>query len=637
MSASTALPEGDSAAALHVLNDEYCALHTTKEDAFWAAYMGLAEDPKQAQQQFQEREVALKRWLQDPERLAAVKKTLAGVQEGKNEDRETLRAWARTLEAHCLEEPEARALSEEIVAKEGELALSRGGMNLGYHDPQATGSDAGGFVKASSVVLSNLISNSDDRQVRKAAWEGLRSIEQHVLREGNFLEIVKLRNRLGRSQGAEDFYDWTVKRAEGMSKREIFALLDDLEARTRDRARQALTDLQEKTGSAAVEAWDVRFLTQGDVSREQDPFFPFQHAVERWGRSFAALGISYRQARLVLDLVDRKGKYENGFMHGPEISWRKDGEHLPARIHFTANAIPGAVGSGHRATQTLFHEGGHAAHFSNIDQPAPCYGQEFAPTSVAFAETQSMFLDSLLNDADWQARYARTRDGGAMPWDLVERGVRSRQPFAAWGARSMLAICYAEKALYEMPEEDLTPENVLSMLREVEKRFLFMESPRPVLSVPHLLSGESSAYYHGYVLAEMGVYQTRAFFLKRDGHLVDNKNIGPAMREAYWKPGNSQTCTALIEGLTGAPLSADSFAEHLNKDTEAAVKIAKASFEAEKDIPQREGAVELDASIRVCHGNETIANLAPGGNFADFSAKFSAWIDSLVASRQAES
>ena len=118
---------------------------------------------------------------------------------------------------------------------------------------------------------------------------------------------------------------------------------------------------------------------------EQDPYFPFARALERWGRSFAALGIDYRDATMVLDLVDRKGKYENGFMHGPVPAWRENETKRPARIH--------------------------------ISMPAPCFAQEFAPTSVAFAETQSMFLDSLLDDADWQTRYAKTKDGAPMPWE----------------------------------------------------------------------------------------------------------------------------------------------------------------------------------------------------------------------------
>ena len=55
------------------------------------------------------------------------------------------------------------------------------------------------------------------------------------------------------------------------------------------------------------------------------------------------------------------------------------------------------------------HAGGHAAHFANIDQGSPMFSQERAPTSVAYAENQSMFLDSFIDDAAWKARYALSR------------------------------------------------------------------------------------------------------------------------------------------------------------------------------------------------------------------------------------
>jgi Zn-dependent oligopeptidase len=352
--------------------------------------------------------------------------------------------------------------------------------------------------------------------------------------------------------------------------------------------------------------------------------------VRRWGRSFAALGIEYDGAELVLDLVDRPGKYENGFMHGPVVAWRREGSRVPARIHFTANAIPGMVGSGHRATQTLFHEGGHAAHFANVDMPAPCFGQEFAPTSVGFSETQSMFLDSLLDDAEWQRRYARDRAGEPMPLELIRRGIEARQPFAAWGARAMLAVCYAERALYEVPEGELTPERALEEVRAVERRLLFLErgSPRPVLSVPHLLAGDSSAYYHGYVLAEMAVHQTRDFFRARDGHLVDDPRIGSDLREHYWRPGNSQSFDALVRGLVGAPLGAQAMADSVTGTTDEALARATERIERLAEVPEHAGPVELNGRVRVVHGRETVAELEPGG-FEAFADAFAAWVDGL--------
>ncbi|MCA8924145.1 MAG: peptidase M3 [Planctomycetes bacterium] len=600
------------------LNATFLRLHTTKENAFWAAYMGLEDDPAAARAELDRREVELNRFSRDAANLRKVREALAAPGLA-NDARVALEGWQAYFSAHALEGEASQTLAEEIVGLEGELAKARGAMQLGYVDPER------GFQPASSVKLGTLLRTDPNPALRKAAWEGLRSIEDHVLAHG-FAEVVKRRNELGRAQGAEDYYDYKVKNAEGMSKREVFALLDELEARTRDAARAALARLEQEHGADAVTPWNVGYLISGDVTRELDPYFPFEESVARWGRSFAALGIDYRGASMVLDLIDRKGKYENGFMHGPEPAWRKDGALQRARIQFTANAIPGMLGSGQRATQTLFHEGGHAAHFANVDMPAPCFGQEFAPTSVAFAETQSMFLDSLLGDADWKTRYAKTRAGEPIPAELIEKDLRAKHPFAAWSARAMLAVCYAERAIYELPEAELTAAGILGAIRAAENRMLFMDSSRPVLSVPHLLAGESSAYYHGYVMALMGVHQTRAFFLERDGHLVDNPKIGPDLARAYWRPGNSRRCSDLIQALTGDPLSPKAYADHLVRDTEELVAEARARRAAEAKLPRFSGPVRLNASIRVANGKETVCELAPDGDFDAFAEAFGGWI-----------
>ncbi len=635
------------------LDHAYERLHTQKEDAFWTAYMGNADDPDRARADLDAREIELNSFLRDPERLASVRAVLersgkldsaenldrahkldsadkpgaphkldsaVKPDSGKN-DLMALRGWQSTFAAHVIDSSDARSLADSIVEAEGALANERGKLQLTCLD------ESGTRVPASSIKLGTLLGTSPSEPVRRSAWEGLRAIEPHVLERG-FLEVVRMRNRLGRMLGAEDYYDWKVRRVEGITKRDVFDRLDDLEARTRDAGRRSIEDLRTHRGDAAVRPWNLRYTVAGDVTKEQDPYFPFSEAIARWGRSFAALGIRYRNAELVLDLVDRKGKYENGFMHGPVPAWREDGRFKPARIQFTANAIPGMVGSGRRATETLFHEGGHAAHFANIDMPSPCFAQEFAPSSVAMAETQSMFLDSLLSDPDWQARYARTTAGTPMPVDLLLRGIRVSQPMAAWNLRAMCAVCYAERAIYQIPDDQLTAQRVIDEVREIEARLLFLDegSPRPVLSVPHLLSGESSAYYHGYVLADMAVHQTRAFFLARDGHLVDNPRIGPDLRANYWQPGNSRTFFEFIQSLTGKPLTADAIAHDANRTVEQALAEARTSLDHEKSIPHPSGPVDLEARIRIVNGRETIAELGTN-SFDTLSRTFGAWIE----------
>jgi hypothetical protein len=598
------------------LNREYLEAHYEKEDAFWKDKMGLSARVPGA---FEEKENRLQGWVSDPAYLPALRAELAQGGLG-GDDRIGLQGWLRFFEVNAIENAEAKALASRIVGMEGRLQEARGAMKLGYLDPKT-----GELVPASSVRLGLMVRTSPDEALRKAAHRGLQSIEREVLDKG-FLDIVRERNKLGRMLGYEDYYDYKVSRNEGFSKQVLFGILGDLEKRTREACKASLEALAKERGPAAREAWNLLYLTAGDVTAQMDPYFGFGAALGRWGRSFTALGIKYRGATLTLDLLDRKGKYENGFMHGPVPGFVDGGKYRPARINFTANAIPGQVGSGHRATETLFHEGGHAAHFSNILMPSPCFAQEYAPTSVAFAETQSMFLDSFIETPEWLTRYARDAAGEAMPLDLIRANISKKHPYKAFTLRAMLTVCFAEKAIYEMSDASLTPGNVIKTLREIEASLQFLnEGTRPVLSVPHLLSGESSAYYHGYVLAEMAVHQTRRHFEKRDGHLVDNPAIGRDLAEHYWKPGNARAFPEMIQGLTGTPFGAEATVEMVNKPlAEALADADRAAARARGAKPSAE--VDLDAVIRIAHGDEIIASNEGGGSFAAMEAKFAEWL-----------
>jgi len=610
-------------AELERLKTEYLELHTRKEDLFWVTKMGLADDMPAARQAMAEAEIAWNGFLQDPERLASLRALAARADGIPAAEKRVLDGWIATLAAHVIEDPEARRLSAEIVELEAALAEKRAKMPLGYVDPET-----GAHTPASSVRLALMMRTDPDEGRRRAAYEGLLSIEPFVLDAG-FLEIVRKRNRLGRMLGHEDYYAWRVAVVERMTKRSLFERLDALAVRTAEKSAAELAAFEKKHGPGALEPWNFRYLRGGDVERELDPYFGFADALERWGRSFHALGVRYRGATLTLDLVDRPGKYENGFMHGPEPAFFDNGVWRPARVNFTANAVVGQVGSGLVAAETLFHEGGHAAHFANILSDAPCFSHEFAPTSVAYAETQSMFMDSLLGDADWRARYARDAQGRAMPLELIELAIRERQPFRAWDVRMMLTVPFAERALYELPDEDLRPDRVLDTFRRIERELQGLSAGvRPVLAVPHLLAGESSAYYHGYVLAEMAVQQTRRFFLERDGFLTDNPRIGPDLARHYWAPGNAAPFEDTLVALTGERLSPDALVDACNLGTDEA--IAEAREAVKRARPSVREPVRLDATVRVVHGRETVASTENGG-FEQAAADFAAFIRRLEA------
>lgn len=497
--------------------------------------------------------------------------------------------------------PAIKEIRESTNVLESGLEAKRNRMELGY-------TLNGKFEKMSSVGLRNKMTTDPDEETRKAAYEGLRSIGPFICENG-FIEIVKLRNKLAKSLGFEDYYDYKVTNAEGMSKQKLFEILDGLESGTRPIMEESRKELEKRHGADALKPWNTSFKLSGSILEKMDPYFPFSKAPERYIQSYAKLAITYEGATMNLDLLDRENKYSNGFCHWPKVAWTKpDGSWEPSQANFTSLANPKAVGSGLRALTTLMHEAGHAAHFANIKQPSPLFGQERAPFSAALAEGQSMFLDALVGDAAWRAKYGLDINGKPIPFEIIEEEIKSTHPFAVRQLRAMISVPFFEKALYELPDDELTPERIQSLADDIEKKMQGGLGPRPILSVPHIISDEASCYYHAYVLAEMSVHQTRAYFFDRDGYIVDNPRVGPTLIKSYWVFGNSRPFLDLVKELTGKELSGDDWVKEL-KET-VSDRIASEREEYEKALEESSSCnnPDLNMVVRFVDGDTVISD-----------------------------
>ena len=665
-------------ATIDRINRQYTTVHEEYEKNFWATKMGLNGS---SPEKLSSTKTALEEFLADPSNLADVEKALKV--DGLSDDQQrTLECLRRTFAVSQLPD-EASKLRAELNELEASLAADRREMKLGYEVVAKTKEGNPEFVEASTVQLRQILRSSDDEATRESAWKGLRSIGPRVAEQ--FAEIIKKRNAMARAVSAdnEDYYDFKVKATEAMTKKELFEILGQLEERTRPLAAAARERLASLKGLDALKPWNRTAALAGASERALDPYFAFEDAFSVFARSFAALGISFSggESTLVLDLCDRKGKYSNGFCHWPKLSSRSptSGERLSAEARLSSLATPDAVGSGRTALTTLLHECGHAAHFANVVAFTPLAAQERAPTSVAYAETQSMFLDAFADDAGWQGRYCRASavsekgksSSSPPPWSVIERAISDSHPYSVLALRAMLAVPFFEKELYELPDEEVTAERILKIADEVEEEIELGPSPRPLLSVPHPLSDESSAYYHGYVLAEMAVHQTRAglaekFSLstadddvddkqgKEKGNaaaaaaadpsvLVDDERVGEALRSCFCEPGNTQPYLDLVEKVTGKPLSADAWVSVLEEPLESKLAREKAAFEkgvaAGAKIPDL-ASVDLGARVVIMHGDEKVADSAEeegeGCGIAGVDAKFRAWIEKNWPRRKGE-
>lgn len=599
------------------LNEKYLKLHIKKEESFWSTYMNLSS---MVEGEFEKNESELRDFISDgsilPEIRAELKK-----EDLSDWERTGLEGWRHFFECNSIEDPEALEIQRRLIKMEGELGRKRRSYSLGYTDPRS-----GEFIEAGMGKLLLLVGNDPDEAVRKAAWTGMRDLETYVLENG-YIELVKERNKLGRKLGYEDYYDYKTAVNEGISKKKLFEILDDLKNNTSQTCFSSFKALEHIHGDGRITPWNIRYFTAGDIKEKLEPYFPFDQALLRWGKSFAAMGINYRDAQIQIDLVARKGKYENGFMHGPFPPFNDGDKFLPARLNFSANAVPGQPGGGLRAIGTLMHEGGHAAHFSNIDMPSPCFSQEFAPTSGGFAEIQSMLMDSLLDDGDWMWKYAENNKGEKIPEELIREQVGSTYRYLAFTLRYLAVVCYAERGIYELADDKLTPEEILAVSRKAENEFFGVDCPRPTLAVPHLLTGEAAATYHAYVLAIMGVYQTKEYFLKKYGRIVDNKEVGKEMQEKYWKPGNSKTFIGFIKDMTGRDFSAAATVSLVNRKLEDHVADAMRSVEKIRELSRDKGKIDLNCSIKMVHGDKLICTSEEG--FEQMCEKYADWYRGL--------
>lgn len=589
----------------NALNRDYLAVHQAKEELFWQLYMGTGNDD--VSEHFSAAESAYKRFISQPQRLAELRTHLATLENSPRDEQQQalshgLQGWYRFFDCNVIEDPQAQALMDEIITAESALYAKRKSYEMTHLDAK------GERVSASLGELLTNQTTNDTEAYRQSSQQALRDLEQWLLQNG-FPELISLRNRFARQMGYRNYFDYKVNKTERMTPEQLFSILDPFEEQTREANTRSLKNLADEKGEEALQPWNIRYASAGDVTRQLDPYFPFSASLERWINSFKRLRIGFNGAEMQLDLLVRKGKYENGFMHGPVPPFVQEGKWIPARINFTSLAKPDQIGSGASGINTLFHEGGHAAHFANIRQNAPCFSQEFPPTSMAYAETQSMFCDSLLGDADWLKRYAKNAQGETIPDELIRADISTQQPMRAFSERHILLVPYFEWQLYSWDDEARTPEAMTKLARDTEQRILGISgSPRPTLAIPHLLSMESACSYQGYLLALMAVEQTRSYFLQRDGYLTDNPAIGPDLAQHYWHPGNSVSHDDTLRSLTGEGFNPAYLAQACNLTVDEAWQQAEGMMAKAAARPQPAADFDLSARIRVVDGSRVLAD-----------------------------
>lgn len=594
---------------LRKLNRTYVRLHHDYEKYFWLSYMGdfSVGDRKNAALQKRDQFRSDKKLLEKTEKL---------LKSAKGKERIRLQYWQTFFRRYEIPD-HLHKIKEEEAALENKVRERRSTRKTGYVDPKT-----GKLIEASELKIRTMMRTDLDEAVRKACFDAMQKIATDLLPE--YIELVRLRNRFAKAAGYEDFYAYKLATDEMMVKSDIFDLFGEIYEKTKfgfENIRKL-----EQTMPGLRKPWNFSYMMTGDFTKEEDPYFDFGEAMMLWGRSFAALGVDYRKGRLTLDLLDRKGKWSNGFCHWTDIVYH-DGKKLRAgSSDFTCNVVPGQVGSGAQGIHTLFHEGGHAAHLLNSTVTEACMNHEYAPQSIAWAETQSMFMDTMFSSIEWKMRYLKDRQGRGYPFELYERKMRKLHPLMPLDFMHFIFVCDFERQIYEA--DSLDEEKVKKIAVAVHKKYFDQDGESlQMLNVPHIYSWESSAYYHGYGLAELALTQWREYFYKKYGYIVDNKKVGKEMQKV-WKLGATKSFLDFVKMATGNKLGANAFVSHVTRPLDLVIETGKDRVRKMEKVPLHKKPVRLNADIFLVHGKEKIADSRKG--FEKMAEKYKKWLASLA-------
>ncbi len=591
---------------LDYLNTTYLKTHKEFEKFFWTVYMGdkSANSKKDIAEKKRE-EFRTNHNLKNA--VEAFSKTEKGFK------KERLNYWLEFFSRYQIP-TEFVALRNQISELQTKIETIQSTRKEGYIDPYTKK-----FVPLSRNGMRSLRSTNDDEKIRKACFNALEELSIGCVNE--YVEIVKKKNEFAKSLGFEDFYAYKLWTEERMTKKELFSIWDTIYEKTKYGFENVRKLEKEKPGLR--KPWNFSYMLTGSFVKEADPYFPFEQAIPIWTETFSRLGINFREGRLVLDLLDRKGKYNNGFCHWPDPVHYDGNTRRSATAQFTCTLVPGIPGESLNGLHTLFHEGGHAAHLLNADNKDVCMNVEYPPASTAWDETQSMFLDTVSASIEWRTLYAKNKEGQSYPLDLFMRQSKALHPIRPLDLMSILMVCNFERDIYENP--NITKEKVITIAKKNFKKYTDRsEDSLLLLDVPHIYSWESSCSYHGYGLATLALSQWREYFFNKYGYIVDNPNIGKEMQKV-WKYGSVKPFPEIVKIATGKKLSPNAYIKNVTMSLGEIQKKAKNRIEKQLKIKQKilKGN-ELNATIELVHGKLKIADSKKG--YKHMTDKYASWL-----------
>lgn len=398
--------------------------------------------------------------------------------------------------------------------------------------------------------IREILSNSQDSEERKKAWQASKQIGREVA--PRLVALVKIRNEAAHQLGFRNYYEMQLELTE-TKRSDLFSLMADLKELTDKPFAAMKRELDEEIAAKlGIHPSEMRPWHYADPFFQElpsagginlDPIFADKSLEELAIRTYDGVGMDVRPILARSDLYERPGKNQHAFCTDID----REGD-----VRVLANLKPDAY-----SMNTLLHELGHGVYSQYLDRNLPWLLREEAHTNST--EGVAMYFERLVRDAHWLHAIAGVPEAEAnrLAQALQEEQSRAALIIVRW----IMVMVEFESRLYENPEQDLN-RVWWNLVRNIQMVIPPEELTGCEWSTKiHLTM--APVYYHNYLIGEVTASHLKAHIARATGtdRVAENPGVGRWLRERFFQPGARYSWNSLLEKATGEPLNPRYFIE----------------------------------------------------------------------------
>ncbi len=398
--------------------------------------------------------------------------------------------------------------------------------------------------------LLDILKTEKDSEKLKAAWEANK--KQGALVEKDVLELVKLRNKLAKQLGFDNYYVFSLEASEQKPEeiKQIFSKLAELSnkkfAQVKDRIDSYLSDLYgiSKTELKPWHYHGVFFQEAPKIHKINLDKFYKKDIIEIAKKYYSLVGLPVESILERSDLYEKKGKYQ----HACCMDLDREGD-----VRIIEN-----VKNNEKWMDTTMHELGHAVYDLNVEMSLPFLLRGHA--HIFATEAVAMFFERNSKNINFIRKFTGSKPADSVSDEIHDILALDKVVFSRW-AQVMVNF---ERQMYENPEQDLN--KLWYSLVQKYQLINFSRDMPDWASKIHLAS--CPVYYHNYLLGELLASQFNHHIAFKVLNLNSIKNmdyadkkLGDYFKNNVFSVGSRYRWDEMIKRATGESLNPKYFVE----------------------------------------------------------------------------